>query len=118
MRLPRIAFIGALSRWAEYQAPAQTPMPHDSVHAAKTLFTYRDALLTAGFVGVTVAMFPIDKSVARRLQNPSVQANRFFKNASTDARLVADPGGLIFGVSSYGVGRIAKRKTVADLGFH
>lgn len=118
MTRTRIALVGAVSLCTPHQALAQTPMPHDSVHAAQTLFTYRDALLAAGFVGVTVAMFPIDKSVARRLQNPSVQTNRFFTNASTDVRLVADPGGLIFGVASYGVGRIAKWETVADLGFH
>ena len=60
-------------------AAAQTSMPHDSVHAAKTLFTSRDALLAAGFVGLTVALFPIDKSVAGRLQNPNTQANAFFR---------------------------------------
>lgn len=118
MNRTRIALAGALSLWVSHPTRAQTPMPDDSVHAAQTLFTYRDALLAAGFVGVTVAMFPLDKSVARRLQNPSVQANRFFKNASTDVRLIADPGGLIFGLSSYAVGRIAKWRTVADLGLH
>ena len=118
MTRTRIAFIGALVLCAPHPARAQTPMPDDSVHAAKTLFTYRDALLAAGFVGITVAMFPVDKSVARRLQNPSVQGNRFFTNASTDVRLIADPGGLIIGVSSYGVGRIARSRPVADFGFH
>lgn len=114
----RLAFIGALLVNAPLSAFAQTPMPNDSVHAAKTLFTYRDALLAVGFVGLTVAMFPVDKSVAKRLQNPSVQANRFFTNGSTDVRLVADPGGLIFGLSSYGIGRVARWKNVADLGLH
>jgi membrane-associated phospholipid phosphatase len=99
-------------------APAQTPMPHDSVHAAKTLFTSRDALLAAGFVGLTVAMLPIDKSVAGRLQNPNAQANQFFKNASTDVRMLGDPGTTIIAVSMYGVGRIARWKNVADFGLH
>jgi membrane-associated phospholipid phosphatase len=99
-------------------AAAQTPMPHDSVHAAKTLFTSRDALLAAGFVGLTVAMFPIDKSVAGRLQNPNTQANQFFKNASTDVRMLGDPGTTIIAVSMYGVGRIAGWKNVADFGLH
>ncbi len=89
-------------------AAAQTSMPHDSVHAAKTLFTSRDALLAAGFVGLTVALFPIDKSVAGRLQNPNTQANAFFRNASTDVRMLGDPGTTIIAVSMYGVGRIAQ----------
>jgi membrane-associated phospholipid phosphatase len=93
-------------------------MPHDSVHAAQTLFTYRDAALAGGFVALTIAMFPIDKSVAGRLQNPNTQANRFFENASTDVRFLADPGSVIIGVSMYGVGKIAGWKNVADFGLH
>lgn len=99
-------------------ASAQTPMPHDSVHAAKTLFTYRDAALAAGFAGLTIAMFPIDKSVAGRLQNPNEQANHFFENASTDVRLLADPGSLIISVTMYGAGRLAGWKNMADFGLH
>ena len=97
---------------------AQTPTPRDSADVGKTLFTYRDALLAVGFASVTVAMFPVDKSVARRLQNPNVQANRFFENASNDVRILADPGGVIIGLSTYGVGRLAKWKNVADFGLH
>jgi hypothetical protein len=102
---------------ASGSARAQTATSGDSVHAAP-LFTYRDAALAAGFAGLTVAMFPLDKSVARRLQNPTVQSNRFFTNGATDLRLVADPGGLIAGFSAYGVGRVAGWKNVADLGLH
>src|SRR6476619_4891763 len=100
MRSAEIVLIAAVLLGGADPARAQTPTPGDSVHA-QTLFTYRDAALAAGFAGLTVAMFPLDKSVARRLQNPTVQANRFFTNGATDLRLVADPGGLIFGVSAY-----------------
>jgi membrane-associated phospholipid phosphatase len=114
----RLVFIGAVILCAPGPVSAQTPMPHDSVHAAKTLFTYRDAVLAAGFAGLTVAMFPIDKSVASRLQNPNTQANRFFENASTDVRILADPGGVVIGVSMYGIGRVVGWKNVADFGLH
>src|SRR5947209_2763975 len=50
---------------------AQTPMPGDSIHAAKTLFTWRDAALAAAFAGLTVAMFPADRSIAQHLQDSS-----------------------------------------------
>ena len=99
-------------------AHAQTPMPGDSVHAAKTLFTWRDAALAGGFTVLTVAMFPIDQSVARRLQNPNTQANRFFKNASTDVQYMASPGSIIIGVGMYGVGKLGHWREVADLGLH
>jgi membrane-associated phospholipid phosphatase len=117
MRPTGIVLIAAASLGVSGSVRAQTATSGDSVHAAP-LFTYRDAALAAGFAGLTVAMFPLDKSVARRLQNPTVQANRFFTNGATDLRLVADPGGLIIGVSAYGVGRVAGWKNVADLGLH
>jgi membrane-associated phospholipid phosphatase len=97
---------------------AQTPMPNDSVHAAKTLFTWRDAVLAAGFTGLTVAMFPADRSIAQRLQDSSTQANRFFKNASKGIQYMADPGSVVIGVSMYAVGRVAHWRDVADLGLH
>jgi membrane-associated phospholipid phosphatase len=118
MRLRVVVVLAAAAVTDPRLAGAQTPMPHDSVHAAKTLFTSRDALLAAGFVGLTVAMLPVDKSVALRLQNPTEQANRFFQNAATDVRILGDPGAVIIGVSMYGVGKVAGWKDVADFGFH
>lgn len=97
---------------------AQIKTVNDSIHASKTLFTYRDGLLAAGFVGLTVAMFPLDQSIARRLQDPGNQANHFFKNASVDFQYMADPGSVVIGVSLYGIGRIGHWRNVADLGLH
>ena len=97
---------------------AQTPLVGDSVHAAKTLFTYRDGILAGAFVGLTVAMFPADRALALHLQDSSTQANRFFKNASKGIQYFADPGSLVIGVSLYGIGRLGKWRDVADLGLH
>ena len=97
---------------------AQTPMRGDSIHAAQTLFTWRDAALAAGFVATTIAMFPLDRSTALRLQNPNTQANRSLKNAAINVQYVADPGSIVIGVSMYAVGRIAKWRDLADLGLH
>jgi len=93
-------------------------MPGDSVHAAKTLFTWRDGALAAGFTGLTVALFPADRSTARRLQDSSTQANHFFKNASRGIQYMADPGSVWIGVSMYAVGRVGHWKNAADLGLH
>ncbi len=97
---------------------AQTAMPGDSIHAAKTLFTWRDGVLAGGFAGLTIVMFPADKSIASRLQDSSTQANRFFKNASRDVQYIADPGSVVIGVSMYAVGRLAHWRPLADLGLH
>lgn len=97
---------------------AQTPLVGDSVHAAKTLFTWRDAALAGGFTVLTVSMFPLDRALATHLQDSSTQANHFFKNASKGIQYFADPGSIVIGVSLYTVGRVAKWKDVADLGLH
>ena len=100
------------------RAESQTPMHGDSVHAAKTLFTWRDGVLAAAFTATTIAMFPIDQSAARHLQDSTTQASRFLKNASRDVQYVADPGSVAIGVSMYAVGRVAHWRNVADLGLH
>jgi membrane-associated phospholipid phosphatase len=111
-----------LAAFAATAAPSlvagQTPMKGDSVHAAKTLFTWRDGVLAAAFTATTVGMFPIDRSAARHLQDSTTQASRFLKNASRGVQYVADPGSLIIGVSMYGIGRVARWRDVADLGLH
>ena len=99
-------------------AVAQTRLTDDSIHAAKTLFTWRDGALAGGFAGVTLAMLPVDKSLARHLQDSSTQANRFFKRASKGIEYFADPGSIVIGVSLYGVGRIAHWRNAEDLGLH
>jgi len=100
------------------RARAQTRVVDDSIHAAKTLFTWRDGVLATGFTGLTVAMFPLDRSFARRLQDPGNQQNRFFKNASKNIEYFADPGSIVIGVSMYSVGRVASWRTAEDLGLH
>jgi membrane-associated phospholipid phosphatase len=97
---------------------AQVQTSGDSVHSAKTLFTWRDGVLAAGFAGLTVAMFPVDRSIQLRLQNPHNQENKFLKNAATGLEYTTQPGSLIIGASLYGVGRLAHWHNVQDLGLH
>jgi membrane-associated phospholipid phosphatase len=103
---------------APHDAPAQTRIVGDSIHAAKTLFTWRDGVLAFGFTTLTVAMLPIDRYEAQELQDSLAQAHRFFRNASRSVAYVADPGSIVIGVSLYGIGRLAHWRTVADLGVH
>jgi membrane-associated phospholipid phosphatase len=85
---------------------------------AKTLFTWRDAALAGGFVVLTVAMFPVDRSLATRLQDSSTQASHVTRNAARSVQFIADPGSLFIGAGLYAVGRITKWQNVADLGLH
>ena len=113
-----IVLLVAMGNAPLHPLAAQTVLSGDSIHAAKTLFTWRDGVLATGFTGLTVAMFPVDRSLARRLQDSSAQANRFFKNASKNLQYFADPGSIVIGISMYGVGRLAKWRDVEDLGLH
>ena len=82
------------------------------------LFTGRDVIRAVGFTGLTIAMFPVDRSIARRLTNERSKANRFLNNASTGVEVIADPGSIIIGTSLYVVGRVTHRPGLADLGWH
>ncbi len=117
-RPPRLLAILVCLTTLPWPVRAQIQTAGDSVHSAKTLFTWRDGVLAAGFVGVTIAMFPADRSFAERLQNPRNQTNRFFKNASSGLEYTTQPGSLIIGASLYGIGRVAHWHNVQDLGLH
>jgi membrane-associated phospholipid phosphatase len=107
-----------LALWAPAVAHAQTRIADDSIHAGKTLFTWRDAVLAGGFVGLTIGMFPLDRSTAIEFRDSTSQASKFLKSGSRVAEYIGDPGSLVIGVGLYGVGRITKWRTVEDLGLH
>jgi membrane-associated phospholipid phosphatase len=90
----------------------------DTTASTKTLFTRSDAILAAGFAGLTVAMLPLDRALAIRLQDSSAQASRLLRNSTRDIQYFGDPGSVVIGVSLYAIGRVAGMRTVADLGFH
>ena len=101
-------------------AEGRTVTPRDTSNAPrfKTLFTYRDAALAAAFVGLTVAMFPADRSIARKLQDEDVQANKFFDKSGTGAELITSPGAFIIGGGLFAAGKLSGHADLADLGWH
>jgi membrane-associated phospholipid phosphatase len=111
--------LAALMIGATAAAPvgAQAPSRAEP-RAGGTLFTSRDAWLAAGFAGLTVAMFPLDRRLAHTLRDSSLQANRFLSRASKGVESVADPGAIVIGTAMYAVGRIGGWRDVADLGLH
>jgi membrane-associated phospholipid phosphatase len=86
--------------------------------SADPLFIPRDALIAAGFVLGTVAMFPLDRRIAEELQDPGTQANRFFRHASKGVEAIASPGAYYIGGSLWLIGRVARWDRVAQLGWH
>lgn len=82
------------------------------------LFTWRDAVFVGGATAATIAIFPLDHTIADRLQQPAVQENRLLGDVSTVVRNVAAPGSVIIGVGLYTVGRLTRNDRAADLGLH
>ena len=82
------------------------------------LFTRQDVALAGGFAALTVAMFPLDHYFASRLNDPQSRANKFLNRAATGFELIATPGSFVIGGSLYAYGRLAKRQSVAGLGWH
>jgi len=120
MRLPGLALLGlaTLSAMASPRSAvrAQTTTPASSPHVP--LFTRDDAYLGAFFIAGTIAMFPLDKTVAGALQRPERQANKLFQTLSRDVRVIAVPGSVIIGGSLYAIGRLGHVDRMADLGLN
>jgi len=119
-RAGRFALIGvALSAsTAVGQTPTKAADPRDTTHAESQapFFTKKDGVLAVGFGLGTVAMFPLDRSIALKFQKPSKTA--FLKNVSTGVENIASPGSYVIGGALYAIGRIGKMDRVADLGWH
>lgn len=103
---------------AQDSSQVRTVVPADTVNVRKTLFTSRDAALAAGFAGLTVAMFPLDRHVASQLQDPTTQANHFLDKAATGFEVITSPGAYVIGAGLYTAGRITHHPDLADLGWH
>ncbi len=99
-------------------ATAQARTPTDTSKAQQTLFNARDAWLAAGFVGLTVAMFPLDKHIETHLRDQTTPANRFLDRSATGFEYISTPGSFIIGGALYGIGVVTDRPNLKDLGWH
>ncbi|HEY4953805.1 MAG TPA: phosphatase PAP2 family protein [Gemmatimonadaceae bacterium] len=90
----------------------------DSSAHASPLFTKRDAFLGVGFAALTLALLPMDRVIAERLQDSATQSNRFLAGAATDFERAAVPGAYLMGGVLYAAGRLGHLDRVADLGLH
>ena len=97
---------------------ARDTMVTDTTRRHQVLFTAGDAALAAGFVGLTVAMFPVDRSIAQRLENESSKANKFFDKSARGFELISTPGAYIIGPAMYVIGRLGHYSALEDIGWH
>jgi membrane-associated phospholipid phosphatase len=90
----------------------------DTINKKTPLFVGKDALILGVFTLGTVAVAPLDIAVAKRLQYPWVQENRFLRRSATGFRVLAEPGSLLAGVGLYALGRADGQRRVQSLGLH
>jgi membrane-associated phospholipid phosphatase len=90
----------------------------DTINRKTPLLTGKDALLLGAFTLGTLAVAPLDIQVAKRLQDPRTQENRFLRTAATGFRVLAEPGSLLAGVGLYALGRADGQRRVQALGLH
>lgn len=98
--------------------PATGQPDSGTIKRHKHLFNRRDLVVAGAFTGTTILLFPLDRRLAQDLQDSSIQANHFFRNASKGVELIASPGAYYIGGAMYLVGRASGNRRVADLGFH
>ncbi len=97
--------------------PALGQAPDTTAHVPP-FFTYRDAVLLGVFGAGVLALNPLDRHLAQRLQEPNSQNNRLLHDASTFFRLMGQPAPQIIAIGLYGVGRIARNQRIERLAVH
>lgn len=90
----------------------------DTINKKTPLLVGKDALLLGAYTIGTIAVAPLDIRVAKRLQDPGTQENRFLKGAATGFRVLAVPGSFVAGAGLYGIGRAQGQRRLQALGLH
>ena len=72
-------------------------------------------LLAVG--ALTVAMFPLDKHIETHLRDQTTPANQFFDRSAKGLEFISTPGSFLIGGALYGIGIVADRPNIGDLGW-
>src|SRR5687768_5209728 len=96
---------------------AQNPEPHP---ADSRLFTQRDAVAAGVATAATLALAAFDRSIAESIADPSgrYQRNTFLGARSKDFNRVNEQTLTLAGLALYGIGRVSRAPTLADISFH
>jgi len=82
------------------------------------LLTRHDLTTAAAALLLTGALMPFDRRIARWSQRPSLQRSSAAGTTADVFNFVGDPGTLVLGGATYGVGLLAHRRATADVGLH
>jgi len=104
---------------ASVRAQTNPPATVDTAKKVQVLFTVKDGILAAGVVGATIALFPVDRSFARRLQNEnSAPGGKALNQWANGFDYLALPGVYVIAPAFYLIGRMSHDDKIKDLGWH
>jgi membrane-associated phospholipid phosphatase len=115
-RMSRLLFTASLL--PAMTLSAQGTPPVDTTKPAEHLFQKKDIALGLGFVAATFALYPVDKSMAQRLQNENSIASKSIDRWATGFDYLAMPGVFVIGAGSWAAGRLTHSPNMADIGWH
>lgn len=103
---------------AAVRAQAPTGTRSDSLIPDSRLFVRSDLYVLAGFVGATVAMFPLDRQLAESLQRDHLVDNATLNTIEETLNVVGGPAPILVGGAMFLFGRVANRPRVAHVALH
>jgi membrane-associated phospholipid phosphatase len=113
-----IAALFVLSSTLAAQADSLAKRRTDSVRADKTFFTREDLLITGVGFAASVGVSALDESIASWSQSSDVQGGRTRRTAFEWVTHVNEQPLTILALATYGVGRLAHKETITDVGLH
>lgn len=84
----------------------------------RSTLTSRDLVVGAALATTAAVLIPADGQIAREFQRQGAQSSSALRQTADGVEMIASPGAIVFGSSLYAVGLIARKRTVADLGWH
>ena len=103
---------------ASLRAQGQTETRSDSLIPDSRLFVRSDLYVLAGFVGATVAMFPLDRRLAESLRRDHLVGNGTLNTIEETLNVVGGPAPILVGGAMYLLGRVSNRRRVAHVALH
>jgi membrane-associated phospholipid phosphatase len=118
-RITRALLAAGLLPAGLLQAQQLAPVTVDTAKKVQVLFTVKDGILAAGVVGATIALFPVDKSLAVKLQNEnSAPGGKTLNSWANGFDYLALPGVFVAAPAVYIIGRFSHNEKMKDLGWH
>ena len=109
----------ALSGAGAIQTPAAAQAPEPRT-ADRRLFTHRDAIAAGIVTAATFALTAFDRTIAESVADPSgrFQRSTFLGARASEFNHVNEQTLTLGGLALYGIGRLSRSPTLADVSFH